>query len=53
MIYENNYNWITVYRLKQKKEMLEAKLCTYLLQYLIYLLILNIHKVITPVLREI
>ncbi len=32
---------------------LETKLCPYLPQYLIYLLILNIHKVITPSFREI
>lgn len=38
---------------QRERKGLETKLCPYLPQYLIYLLILNIHKVITPGFREI
>lgn len=33
---------------QRERKGLETKLCPYLLQYLIYLLILNIHEAITP-----
>lgn len=38
---------------QRERKGLETKLCPYLLQYLIYLLILNIHKVITLGFRKI
>lgn len=43
--------FLQIYQMDRKG--LETKLCPYLPQYLIHLLILNIHKVITPGFREI